>query len=321
MAAVVQPSFAVAPSAPYPITSSYVAHVAIQRKQNGRRKERRREDARFTGNPHIVAPSRSDYSPIEPRTTPTFPAPPPFPRSAPAPSASRPVFDAPSATAGAFRISARGVRRAVARCGPRMQALAADVEANLLRWRDAEGTFDTAQTSIFAQTNVSPDSLGITELQSAPGELRWSVPDPWTRYVVHCVARKCGIVSVSTDDSSVTGGRVTRLLRPHISRRGVREIAGLHTPQTTDHEFSDVVIVDSESEFTTSEFGESEGMSDIEETPRPLRGAAAPQALGNLTEGEESGADDAYNIMVRRNQSIAREIDVLCFTLFKAACV
>jgi len=173
-----------------------------------------------------------------------------------------------------------------------MQALAATVETGLMRWRDAEGAFDPAQHTVFGQTNTTPDTLGIIELVHGPHELRWAIPDPWTRYIVHCVARKCGIVSVSVDDVQVAGGRMTKLIRPHASRRNVRGMVGMHTPVTTDHEVSSVAALESDSEFTASEYGDMVMVEAIDETPTSVRTAPTVQQLTTVRdEGEDSGID------------------------------
>lgn len=210
-------------------------------------------------------------------------------------------------------MSVRGVRRALrgGAGGPRMQALVAGVEDVLLAWRDAVGPFDPTPARL-------PD--GVVELGRAPDALRWAVPDPWARYVVHCVARFHGIVSVSSDDAAAPGGRVTRLLRPHISRLEVRAVAGVLTPATTDYELSSAVEVsfsDLESDAATSD-GEFEipGTPNTDVTPRPTRRRAGPHPpltiVEDPVEGDDEGFDDdsdAYELLSASAASIDVDAD------------
>ncbi|EJD52844.1 hypothetical protein AURDEDRAFT_111377 [Auricularia subglabra TFB-10046 SS5] len=294
-----------------PLPARFVAQVQRTQREPGRRKQRRREDARFAGNPHVVQPTTDDYELFLPRTRPTFPTPPPagMQRSAPAPSYSRPTYDAASAQAGNYRLSVRGVRKTLARSGPRMQALVATVEDTLLAWRDAAGLF---------QPSDAPGEVGVVvqdavfELRRTPGEMVWAIPDPWTRYVVHCVARFHGVVSVSVDDSNAPGGRATKLIRPHVSRRDVRA-AGLHTPATTDQEAASVTALESDidSEFTTDSEQEQDP-THVDETPQPQRVVARPmlESVEDLAEGDDEGVDsDAYELLSASTTSFQRDAD------------
>ncbi|KAI9442615.1 hypothetical protein H4582DRAFT_1299125 [Lactarius indigo] len=91
----------------------------------GKRWVRRRENARFTDNPHIAAPSKRDLEPPLPTLLTTFPIPlPPYlPRSAPLPASTPPAPDAKASSAGQFSLSLRGMRKALRRSGARTEAL------------------------------------------------------------------------------------------------------------------------------------------------------------------------------------------------------
>ncbi|KZV97214.1 hypothetical protein EXIGLDRAFT_704027 [Exidia glandulosa HHB12029] len=292
------------------------------RNRDGRRKQRRREDARFAGNPHVVAPSKADYELFLPRTKATFPAPLPagLARTTAAPSYARPTYDPASARAGHFRMSMRGVRRALRGSGPRMQALVAAVEDALLGWRDAIGAFGLQSAPYTCPAEVEGM---LYEIRRTPGELVWAIPDPWTRYVVHCVARFHGVVSVSTDDSGAPGGRATRLLKPHITRMEARHEVGMHTPATTDHETSSAAAFETELSDIDSE-SDLGAMSDVEpastradetdETPRPRRvisGSRAPLTIvEDLAEGDDEGDDDdsdGFELLSASSASLQRD--------------
>ncbi|KAI0271139.1 hypothetical protein BGY98DRAFT_204810 [Russula aff. rugulosa BPL654] len=76
--------------------------------------------ARFTGNPHVAAPSKRDLEPSVPIPHATFPIPlPPYlPRSAPLSATVSPTPDAKASNAGQFSLSKRGMRKALRRSGP-----------------------------------------------------------------------------------------------------------------------------------------------------------------------------------------------------------
>lgn len=85
--------------------------------------------AKFTSNPHIVAPTPKDYSIMPNAPKKTFPEPvPPYLRTSGVPAATAPVFDPVSSDAGHFTLTLRGIRKELRKSGPRTESVVQDVE-------------------------------------------------------------------------------------------------------------------------------------------------------------------------------------------------
>ena len=103
-----------------------------------------RNTAAFTSNPHIVLPTRSDYTPPIPlhhRTVqPSFP-PAVIPRSAPIPPVSTPDKDPFSSDSrhGAFSTSLKGIRALLRKRGKRAESMVKIVEDQIRGWLDGQG--------------------------------------------------------------------------------------------------------------------------------------------------------------------------------------
>jgi hypothetical protein len=162
--------------------------------------------ARFTGNPHIVAATRRDYTLQTPHTTSTFPEPlPPYlPRNTKLSTTVTPVRDPNTANAGRFSLSLKGMRRELRKSGSRAEVLVRDVEYEILEWLQAGGTVlapdaenTHAQDFDFEGTLVRETGT-VFEVSRTPLQLVWSITDDsFARYVVHCCARYHEIVSFS----------------------------------------------------------------------------------------------------------------------------
>jgi hypothetical protein len=159
--------------------------------------------ARFTGNPHVAAPSKHDLEPSVPIPHATFPIPlPPYlPRSALLSATVSPTPDANATNAGQFSLSKRGMRKALRRSGPRTQALVRGVEEELMCWLSGVEVVmnpDKEPGCQFPGRAVA-DLEDIREVERSPQRLVWWIEnDTWARYVVHCCARYHNIVSFST---------------------------------------------------------------------------------------------------------------------------
>lgn len=159
--------------------------------------------ARFTGNPHVAAPSKRDLEPSVPIPNATFPIPlPPYlPRSAPLDATVAPTPDAKASNAGQFSLSKRGMRKALRRSGPRTQALVRGVEEELMCWLSGvEVVMNPDKESGIQFPGRAVAGLeDIREVERSPQRLVWWIEsDTWVRYVVHCCARYHNIVSFST---------------------------------------------------------------------------------------------------------------------------
>ena len=273
------------------------------------------QTAEFVGNPHIVAASRRDYA-IQPPCIPsTFPEPlPPYlPRTAKIPPAQIPDSDHPSANAGRFSLSLRGMRKALRRSGNRTQVLVRNIEHVLVEWLWEGGTLlnpDSAHISdadmhnLVSHATCIGDLTTVLEVMRTPLQLVWYVKDDaFARYVVHCCARYHEVVSYSKVLSDiyrlplrleiigkeVAGSRLTYLLRPNVTRPDHRAPTTLDTPPITDIDYSS--HPDSEADILSdiSEKGAdsdmevlrephaSVGLSDIvEDVPGPKSAEASP---------------------------------------------
>ncbi|KAF4598285.1 hypothetical protein EYR38_006681 [Pleurotus pulmonarius] len=242
---------------------------SIKRDDNeGRRWVRRKENARFVDNPHIVHASKADYAPLLPNAKRTFPEPLPayLPRTVKAPDTIKPTLEPNSANAGRFSLSLKGMRRDLRKAGFRAQILVEDIEKEITEWLQG-GAFAASDGSESSLLNFPGTPIGrmdcISEVSRDPLQLIWAVSeDAFARYVVHCCARYYEIVSFSKE---VKGRRLTYLLRPNVAHPDSFAPIGLYTPPTTD--------LDSASQFETDP--ETDVLSEI------------------LAEGNESDAERA----------------------------
>ncbi|PCH43372.1 hypothetical protein WOLCODRAFT_164384 [Wolfiporia cocos MD-104 SS10] len=274
--------------------------------KEGKRWVRRKENAQFVGNAHIVPPTKRDYAIPLPEKTPTFPAPlPPYiPRSVPIPPSAPPTHEPSSAAAGRFSLSLKGMRRTLRRAGPRTEALVRDVEGALLAWLADNVLLAPDDAAPLAFPGVPLGETGVVhEVQRAPLRLVWSVPDDaFARYVVHCCARFHGVVSFSKDDPP---HRLTHLLRPNVTRptrapAARRAAPALDTPPATDlseYHSSDATSDAYLSSDAASDVGserdpdETFRLEAIAEASAPPSPALAPRAPQLLSDDEWSVVD------------------------------
>ncbi|KAF9227387.1 hypothetical protein BS17DRAFT_775400 [Gyrodon lividus] len=214
----------------------------------GKRWVKRQENAKFTHNPHITLPTRSDLThPLQVPST-TFPHPLPLylPRNVPLPPSLPPQRDPSASSAGLFSLSLRGVRRTL-RSRPSSAPLVKTVESHLTEWLEG-GTYlnpDEGKGVFHFPGEPVGGREDVREVSREAGRLVWAVKvgpadapshgdGRFERYVVHCVARWYGVVSFSKETH---GYRLTYLLRPNITRpdpRSSRAAGTLDTPPTTD---------------------------------------------------------------------------------------
>ncbi|KAF9464955.1 hypothetical protein BDZ94DRAFT_1254937 [Collybia nuda] len=227
------------------VSTSSVPPKKLKRESNeGKRWVRRKDNARFTGNPHIVTATKRDYSLQTPHTTSTFPEPlPPYlPRTTTLPTTVVPVRNPITANAGRFSLSLKGMRRELRKSGFRVEALVRDIEREVLGWLEAGGTMLTPDTKNPTTRDLqTPGTLigeteTIFEVSRTPLQLIWSIADDsFARYIVHCCARYYEIVSFSKE---VSGRRLTYLLRPNVTHPDHRAPTTLDTPPVTDVDYS-----------------------------------------------------------------------------------
>ncbi|KAJ7096378.1 hypothetical protein C8R44DRAFT_889688 [Mycena epipterygia] len=281
-------------------------HKHLRRDDNeGKRWIRRKENARFSGNVHIVQPAKRDYLPPQPQIRTTFPEPLPvyLARNNKLPTAELPTRDPRSVDCGRFSLSMKGMRRDLRRMGFRSKLLVLDIETEVVEWLEAGGTLLSPDApdsdSALDSPGVPVRNTGtVVELARTPLQLIWRITDDaFARYVVHCTARYHKIISFSKE---VSGQRLTYLLRPNVNYPEFHATMGLDTPPATDIDMSSQL--DTDSEFASdhdarSEAGDSiagsvlEHMSTIEEdsvsSPHLL-----PSGHDPLTDDEWSVAGD-----------------------------
>ncbi|KAF8554165.1 hypothetical protein OG21DRAFT_1462970 [Imleria badia] len=252
----------------------------------GKRWVRRRENARFTHNPHVILPSTADLAHPLQLPSSTFPHPLPtyLPRSITVPPSRPPPSHPDTSTAGLFSLSLRGTRRTL-RARPSSAYLVEAIETHLVAWLQG-GTYlhpDQAKGLLRFPGDPVGGREDIREVAREAGRLVWAVKaDPgyhdggFERYVVHCVARWYGVVSFSKETD---GYRLTYLLRPNITRPDPRLNAAsrtLDTPPSTDA--SDFHVSDA----SFSDYNATDA-SDIDSTPGDL-----PTDTRSLSDIEES---------------------------------
>lgn len=158
--------------------------------------------AQFSGNAHIVAPSKKDLSLPLPFVRATFPQPLPsyLSRNNPVPAVVPPMYDAKTATAGRFSLSLKGMRRELRKAGPMTEQLVREVETEILAWlRDTSVFLSPNATTTLAQPGTTIGTTGtVAEVSRTPLQLIWSITDnAHARYVVHCCARYHEVISFS----------------------------------------------------------------------------------------------------------------------------
>jgi len=250
--------------------------------KEGKRWVRRKENARFAGNAHIVLPSKRDYALVAPHNQSTFPQPLPnyLSRNNAVPTAVLPGCEPTSANAGRFSMSLKGMRRELRKSGPRTEQLVRELEDEILAWLDG-GVMLEPDTAAEISLPGRPVDSGETvkEVSRTPLQLVWWIEDnSWTRYVVHCCARYHEVVSFSKDTSNQ---RLTYLLRPNVTRPTHGLSTGLDTPPATDLESSVHSDFDagSASDAFSDRRSDSGLDSDVEFVARP-----APRALSAIAE-------------------------------------
>ncbi|KIY44390.1 hypothetical protein FISHEDRAFT_51494 [Fistulina hepatica ATCC 64428] len=212
----------------------------------GKRRIRRKENAHFKGNPHIVIASSRDFNIDPPHVRTTFPEPlpPTVERSVLLPNTIIPARDITSANAGRFTLSLRGIRRELRKSGY-AQELVHVVEAEIVQWLAGSSVI----TPDAAPQSSAPHPIGstwISEISRSPLQLVWKISDQaFTRYIVHCCARYHEVISFSKD---IAGERLTYLLRPNVYRSDYRSQAALETPPVTDIDYASQL---SESDFVS----------------------------------------------------------------------
>ncbi|CAL1706537.1 unnamed protein product [Somion occarium] len=257
-------------SSPYPTTKK-----SRRDEKEGKRWIRRKENARFVGNPHIVAASKKDFHVDLPSTRATFPEPLPayLSRNNAIPSAVPTAREPISANAGRFSMSLKGMRRELRRSGPRTEVLVKEVEDEIVSWLRHGGVL--LNPDVIHDSNIHGSPVGtlgvISEVSRTPLQLVWSTADDaFARYVVHCCARYHSIVSFSKDTSRQ---RLTYLLRPNVTRPDFLAPRALDTPPPTDESELSAFEYASESDLV-SDRSDAGADSDFEGAPPPSVAAA-----------------------------------------------
>ncbi|KAG9018167.1 hypothetical protein FRB90_012011 [Tulasnella sp. 427] len=198
---------------------------------------RRRDNAQFTSNPHITAPTSEDLnSPLPPHR----PWPQPLPNCIPR-RASAPDWIPPPSIRSEPRLTRKGVRKYIRNAGPFAEQLVRDFEREIMEWLSCDVVVNPDNQQAGARRIGSKGE--VFELERTHARLVWST-DAFPRYILHCVARYHGLVSFSKDTPD--GPRQTHVLRPR-PQLNARGIASLDTPSAT------VTDIDSGSEVLVSD--------------------------------------------------------------------
>ena len=255
--------------------------------------------ARFAGNPHVIAATKSDYVLHPQQARSTFPEPLPsfLPRTAKVPAITPPTTDPASANAGRFSLSLKGMRKELRRSGGRAEALVRDIETEMVEWLRQGGTLLAPSRGADSQL-VNDDMHGIpvgetgsiTEVSRTPLQLIWRISDDaFARYVVHCCARYHEVVSFSRllfrfisimltlfKGKGDSDQRLTYLLRPNVRRPDHHAAVTLDTPPVTDVDYSSNPDLDTDdnidSDFITDR--ELESDADVAEPTLPAMAAS-----------------------------------------------
>ncbi|PBK73857.1 hypothetical protein ARMSODRAFT_931160 [Armillaria solidipes] len=294
-------------SEPSPPTSfsTHPSKKARRRDDNdGKKWIKRKENARFVGNPHIISATKKDYVLDPPSNKTTFPEPLPsyLPRTAKVPGAHLPTRDPNSANAGRFSLSLKGMRRDLRKAGRRAQLLVQDIEQEVVDWLHVGGTVmspDTPQTTSTGVRKAIGNTGTIFEVSRTPLQLVWCTDDDaFGRYVVHCCARYHEIVSYSKE---VDGERLTYLLRPNVARPDSHAPLTLATPPVTDIDTSSQF--DTDSEFTSDVESLNDvatGLSVVPENSPPLSPVADVEPdfdeVWSVIGGSDIEADDEHGL-------------------------
>ncbi|KIL65847.1 hypothetical protein M378DRAFT_76282 [Amanita muscaria Koide BX008] len=215
----------------------------------GKRWVRRKDNAQFIGNPHIVAATKRDWTVQPPLVRPTFPEPlPPYlPRTEKLSGTEIPATEPLSANAGRFSLSLKGMRKTLRRSGNRAEVLVRHIENELIEWLWEGGTLlnpdlvsgpttDADMQNLVLQAKPVRELQTVLEAMRTPLQLVWYIADDaFARYILHCCARYHEVVSYSKD---VAGFRLTYLLRPNVTRPDHRAATALDTPPVTDIDYS-----------------------------------------------------------------------------------
>ncbi|KAI0769729.1 hypothetical protein BD413DRAFT_604842 [Trametes elegans] len=280
--------------------------------KEGKRWVRRKENARFVGNAHIVAPSRKDYAVPVPNGRTTFPQPLPnyLSRNNPIPAANPSTTEPSSANAGRFSLSLKGMRRELRKSGPRTELLVREVEDEIVSWLADGGVILSPDDAAAVSLPGIPigTSEAIREVSRTPLQLVWSIADDaFTRYVVHCCARYHDVVSFSKD---APGARLTYLLRPNVTRPSRHATRALDTPPVTDlSELSELSAFESESDLLSDrDLSDAEGphaapalrtiAKRASALPSPAPSSGAVYAGGSApTMGAALALDDGWSVV------------------------
>ncbi|KAG8956145.1 hypothetical protein FRC04_004220 [Tulasnella sp. 424] len=203
----------------------------------GKQWVRRRDNAQFTANPHITAPTTEDLnSPLPPHRPWPQPLPTYIPRRAPAPD-----WIPPPSIHSEPRLTRKGVRKYIRNAGPYAEQLVRDFEREVTGWLGCDVVVNPDNQQAASRRIGSKGE--VFELERTHAQLVWST-DAFPRYILHCVARYHGLVSFSKD--TLDGQRHTHILRPR-PQLNARVVNSLYTPSATATE------VDSGSEVLVSE--------------------------------------------------------------------
>ena len=133
-------------------------------------------------------------------------------------------------------------------------------------------SFDSSLPEFLPSSTIIPTAIerpAIVELSQTPGNLVWAIGDPYTRFLIHCIARYYSLVSfskLSLATPSTPSRRLTHILRPIVVRPdNLSGMRGLDTPPTTDLSASEISELESAG-YLGSEL-DSETGAEEEETP------------------------------------------------------
>ncbi|KAJ7262234.1 hypothetical protein B0H12DRAFT_1271105 [Mycena haematopus] len=280
-------------------------HKTLRRDDNeGKRWIRRKDNARFSGNIHIVQPGKRDYQQPVPHIRPTFPEPLPvyLARNNKVPGAVLPTTDPRDADCGRFSLSLKGMRRDLRKMSFRSKPLVVEIETELVTWLEAGGTQLTPDEpqNILNHSGTAVGSTGtVVEISRTPLQLVWRMADDSDAFARYVVPQGCELQQRNVWTTSHLSVATQRQLPEHHAAIGVE------TPPATDIDLSSQLDTDSEfasDHDTRSEAGELESIVDsvaIDHNLDTTSSAHLPSApdfldddwseVGDVEDGDETG--------------------------------
>lgn len=261
----------------------------------------------FRDNPHIITkPIAIDLTSLL-LPIPFFAPPPPktlFSRHCLIPSTTLPTSDDYNSQQGTFHYSKRGIKRSL-KSSFQAKLIINQIEVEVIHWLiTPASTYTTVVTT--ATTAITPSLRQIDDtishFSTTYSTLSYLITDPYSRYVIHALARYYQLISFSKPHPTDPTLRTTHLLRPQIDPTA---IVNHHHPHQTQTQGTDGTTMSrSQTEIWTEEEMTTEGSASgytsnetgattgAEEDDDEEEGDEIASELDNVSEGGEDDEND-----------------------------